>query len=220
MKLAVYSDLHLEFKNPFKIPKNLDADVLILAGDIIVFNDDGFGMLKEFLEEWKKPVLFVAGNHEFYTKKCSIECSESFYNFSSKYINNLVWLKDTSIDIDGVSFFGGTMWTDFNNSDPIAIMNAKRIMNDFNYIKRNETFKLRPEDTVNYHTSFKKKLLKWFKTNKCSKKVVISHHAPCLNPQSKYKGSVLEPAFNSLDMIDIIKKIRTKHMVLWAYSRV
>jgi Icc-related predicted phosphoesterase len=45
--------------------------------------------------------------------------------------------------------------------------------------------------------------------------VVISHNAPVINPNSKYKGGPLTPAFNSLDMVEIIE---THQPTLWVYG--
>ena len=39
MKIITYSDLHLEFGTDFRPPQDSDADVMILAGDIITFKD-------------------------------------------------------------------------------------------------------------------------------------------------------------------------------------
>ena len=61
VRLHVLSDLHLEHA-PFAIPE-VDADVLVLAGDIA---PGGAGI------EWMRrhadgrPIVYVAGNHEFY----------------------------------------------------------------------------------------------------------------------------------------------------------
>ena len=61
MRIRVLSDLHLEFKD-WKPPK-ADADVVVLAGDIHV----GVKGI-----EWARrsfpsiPIVYVAGNHEFY----------------------------------------------------------------------------------------------------------------------------------------------------------
>ena len=65
MKIASYSDLHLEFKHDWNLPTTLDADIILLAGEIILFND--FIPLKRLMKNWEKPVLFVPGNHEYYT---------------------------------------------------------------------------------------------------------------------------------------------------------
>jgi predicted phosphodiesterase len=39
MKIISYSDLHLEFGQNFQPPSDSDADVMILAGDIITFRN-------------------------------------------------------------------------------------------------------------------------------------------------------------------------------------
>ncbi len=76
MKIISYSDLHLEFDTDFKPPADSDADVMILAGDIITFGD--YKPLTRFLSDWKKPVLFVAGNHEYYTNTAMSKESQRF----------------------------------------------------------------------------------------------------------------------------------------------
>ena len=76
MKIITYSDLHLEFGSNFKPPKNSDADLMILAGDIITFKN--FKPLSDFLSDWKKPVLFIAGNHEYY----------NFYKYNLNLLKN------------------------------------------------------------------------------------------------------------------------------------
>ena len=46
-------------------------------------------------------------------------------------------------------------------------------------------------------------------------RVVISHHAPAVNPNTKYGNSELMPAFNSLDMLLIIEKYQPN---IWVYG--
>ncbi len=62
MKIRIYSDLHLEF-HPFE-PPALDGniDVVILAGDI----DKKARGIKWANDKFLCPVVYVAGNHEFY----------------------------------------------------------------------------------------------------------------------------------------------------------
>ena len=45
--------------------------------------------------------------------------------------------------------------------------------------------------------------------------MVISHHAPIKNPNTKYGDSKLQAAFNSLDMVEIIEKYQPN---LWIYG--
>jgi len=213
MKIITYSDLHLEFGTDFKPPKNSDADLMILAGDIITFRN--FKPLSDFLSDWKKPVLFVAGNHEYYTQKPMNEGEDDFQNFISKNHQNLTWLNNSDFVLGDVHFFGGTMWTDFDGSNQDAMRNALGAMNDFRQIVNKNGQFLLPQDTVKMHAEFKEKLVKWLEKNQGKKRVVISHHAPVKNPNTKYGNSILQHAFNSLDMVEIIKKYQPD---LWIYG--
>ena len=40
---------------------------MILAGDIVTLRD--YAPLDQILRKWKKPVLYVTGNHEYYTRR-------------------------------------------------------------------------------------------------------------------------------------------------------
>lgn len=213
MKLAIYSDLHLEFGNPFK--PDAEADLMILSGDIIVFDPRGFEALREFLKDWTKPVLMIAGNHEYYTKRPMSQCDQEFIDYCAKNIPNLTYLQDHAFELDGVHFFGGTMWTDFNKSHVPSMKNAERSMNDYYQIRTNPVMYLQAQDTVEMHDRYKKKLVKWLEKNKGNKRVVISHHAPCLNPNSEYGKGGMKPAYNSLDMVEIIEKYQPE---LWCYG--
>ena len=65
MKIQLASDLHLEFLEKFPgariIEPALGADLLVLAGDI----HNGTKAIEHFVD-WPVPVIYLAGNHEFY----------------------------------------------------------------------------------------------------------------------------------------------------------
>jgi len=186
---------------------------MILAGDIITFKN--FKPLSDFLSDWKKPVLFIAGNHEYYTRKPMSECEDEFQNFISTNYPNVTWLNNSTFVLDDFHFFGGTMWTDFDESNQEAMRNALGAMNDFRQIlTKNDQFLL-PQDTVKMHNIFKEKLINWLEKYEGKKRVVISHHAPIKNPNTKYGDSKLQAAFNSLDMVEIIEKYQPN---LWIYG--
>lgn len=211
MKIALYSDLHLEFGTDFK--PETDADVMILAGDIITFKD--FKPLGKFLEGWTKPVLYLAGNHEYYTTEPIEEGRLKLQVFLNEYnFPNIKFLDNEAITIQGINFFGGTMWTDYRNYDPIAMSIAHNSMNDYRLI-RNGDRKLLPSDTIEFHELYKQKLIEWFETTLEGKRIVLTHHAPCTNPNDFHKRSNLQPAYNSLDMIPIIMKYKP---ALWCYG--
>lgn len=205
MQITLYSDLHLEFGVDFK---PIDTDVLILAGDICTFKN--FKPLGRLLEDFKKPVLYIAGNHEYYTKEPMELGRKKLKAFLSDY-PNVTFLENESITIGDVNFFGGTMWTEFK--DPLARQKAYRCMNDYRLIKHGNKL-LVPEDTTEFHKEYVKKLIEWLETTE-GKKVVISHHAPVSNPNSEHYDSELQPAYVSLDMIPIILKYKPN---LWVWG--
>jgi len=211
MKIITYSDLHLEFGTDFKPAK--DADLMILAGDVCILNN--FDPLDTFLQEWGKPVLYVTGNHEYYTRQPMHECEKKFKAWLTKEHPYVTILSDESISIDNVNFFGGTMWTNFSNGSLKDMDFARHNMNDFRLIRTDNNNLLKPVDTIDFHNSFVEKLIKWFEKPLDGSRIVITHHAPVINPNSEYIGSSLSPAFNSLDMLDIIEKYQPD---LWVYG--
>ncbi len=124
-------------------------------------------------------------------------------------------LLDEEVSIGGVNFFGGTMWTDFNGGDLRAMETARSQMNDYRLIYNSDETIFTPADSIALHKNFASKLLKWFGKNLSGPRVVISHNAPVINPNSKFKGGPLAPAFNSLDMVEIIE---TRQPALWVYG--
>jgi hypothetical protein len=146
MKIAVCSDLHLEFgsltlKNPGGV------DVLILSGDILVERDldewnlaqveAGFALKRStmyhtFFQECAKEfpyVLYVAGNHEHYHG----DFKHTLSNLKSKfaYLENVHVLDRDVFKVDDFVFVGGTLWTDMNKEDPQTLYHIKSAMNDF-----------------------------------------------------------------------------------------
>lgn len=213
MRIISYSDLHLEFQSGWAIPTSIDADLMILAGDIITFKD--YSPLAKFLVNWSKPVLYIAGNHEYYTRTPWNEEKSMFKQWLTAYHPNVTLLCDEAIIIDGVHFFGGTMWTDFNGGDMQAMEIAAYQLNDFRMIKNPDFSPFEPSNTLQLHERFEKKLLKWLETDLLGPRVVISHHVPVIKPCTKFPNSPLTPAFNSLDMMDIINKYQP---ALWIYG--
>ena len=147
MKIAIASDVHLEFGD--LILKNEEnADVLILSGDICVAADfresDTYGIVEhgksqryyDFFSrcafEFPK-VLYVAGNHEHYHGDYA-ETFTILRNYLGR-IENLHILDKEHVTIDGVTFIGGTLWTDMNAQDPVTLAHIRGIMNDFRIIQ-------------------------------------------------------------------------------------
>jgi predicted phosphodiesterase len=213
LKIVTYSDLHLEFGSGWTLPAEADGDVMILAGDIITLTD--YGPLDQILQRWKKPVLYVTGNHEYYTRSSMSHEDDKFRAWLHGSHPHVTLLLDEAVSIDGVNFFGGTMWTDFDGADQLAMDAARTQMNDFRLIQNPDQTLFRPADAVALHETFVTKLFSWFDQDLSGPRVVISHCAPVINPNTKFKGSPLRPAFNSLDMEKVIED---RQPDLWVYG--
>ncbi len=147
MRIRVFSDIHLEF-GPFDPPR-MDADVVILAGDLW-YRDKGIRWAAQHFRPER--TICLAGNHEFYKDEihevldaCRTAAWETGVHF----------LENETVVIDGVRFIGSALWADFrlNGQDRMldALKAAWRYMNDFRLIKVKEDGKSRriiPADVV------------------------------------------------------------------------
>ena len=213
MRIITYSDLHLEFGSGWMLPPDANGDVMILGGDIVTLRD--YEPLDQILRKWKKPVLYVTGNHEYYTRRPMNEEDNRFMAWLEDRHPHVILLLDDEVSIGCVNFFGGTMWTDFNGGDLRAMEIARSQMNDFRLIYNQDQTPFRPADAAVLHKKFVAKLLAWFDEDLTGPRVVISHNAPVINPRTKFRGSPLWPAFNSLDMVKVIED---RQPALWVYG--
>ena len=150
MKISVCSDLHLEFGD-LDFDNTDGADVLVLSGDILVAKKlkqhDPHGIMEgthsqrlhEFMQrcsERFKHVVYVVGNHEHYDGDFTYTVDIIKDHLS--YLKNIHILERETIEIDGVTFIGSTLWTDMNKSDSLTLFHMRRSMNDFVCISNSE----------------------------------------------------------------------------------
>lgn len=137
MRIHYVSDVHLEFgkwKRNWRMP---DVDVHVLAGDIGV----GLQGIDWALQAFKKPVVMVFGNHEYYGQRMM---SELWVKARAKVAGTHVHLlENDSVVIDGVRFLGCSLWTDFLLFGPenqqAMMQYAARAMTDFRVIRTGRT---------------------------------------------------------------------------------
>jgi Icc-related predicted phosphoesterase len=191
MKIAVCSDIHLEF-GTISLENTEGADVLILGGDICVAKDilnrDDYGIFDRFSRsntihtffqeccERFPNVIYIMGNHEHYHGDYNDTITILRNRFG--YLVNLHILDKQMVQLGDVSFIGGTLWTDMNNEDPITLLHMKGMMNDFRCVMNGGNRRFLPEDTVIDH----KEMLEYIRImteGKFDQKfVVVGHHAP------------------------------------------
>jgi hypothetical protein len=73
------------------------------------------------------------GNHEHYHGDFKYT-PITIHATTCKY-DNIHFLDNEAIELDGVTFVGGTMWTDMNKEDPDTLFFIRRRMNDFSGVK-------------------------------------------------------------------------------------
>lgn len=192
MRIAIYDDLHIETDGAQNFVL-ADADVCVLAGDICVADAlqehktdaDSRGhkkAVKRFFDRVsaKYPhILYVMGNHEHY--RGVFEKTEVILRDYLKQWDNITLLEKECTVIEGVLFFGATLWTSVNNNNPITAMILKEYLNDFDVIKRQGGMKWTPEMSYLEHLKTLDALEEAIQmANKYNyeKMVVISHHCP------------------------------------------
>jgi predicted phosphodiesterase len=144
MKIAVCSDIHLEF-GTISLDNTEGARVLVLSGDICVAKDvmdrDVYGIFDRFdrnstvhtfFQECcaRFPhVVYVVGNHEHYHG--DFVSTIATLRDRLGYLRNLHILDREIFIVDDVTFIGGTLWTDMNKEDPLTLHHMTSMMNDF-----------------------------------------------------------------------------------------
>lgn len=201
-RIHLLSDLHLKF-SAFD-PPEVDADILVLCGDI-GNGLQGVKWAKKLAPRYKYGVAFVAGNHDLYKTKypSHIQALRDEAEVGSKvYVLENEEL--TFLGRKDIRILAATMWTDFclyGIHDEIhAAFVAGRNMNDYSQIKKDDGSKLTPLDTYTIH----KESLEWLKSKLAEpfdgKTIVITHHAPsirCIDPRFTGRNDALSPAFAS-----------------------
>lgn len=242
MRLAIASDLHLEFAE-LSLKNTTAADVLILAGDILVANDlydhkkididypvETLSLLgsrqlnaykfRKFISEVSsefKHVIVIAGNHEFYNGRW-VAAIDTLREEYGKY-SNIYFLENDSKSIEDVTFVGATLWTDMNKGDPITLHAISNIMNDFSLI-RNDSLgftKLRPAHVLSRFRQSIDYFNEIVSEKKDSKVVIISHMAPSsLSIHEMYKGDYVGNGAYYSDLSEFI--LDNDNIKLWCHG--
>ena len=186
MKIKLLSDLHLEGrfgyeKKTHEWSEYKGEDVLVLAGDIAVGADKVVQAIDYFLAQGFPEIVYVMGNHESYHHKYL-----SVYNELRRVLEPMqkVHFLDATqiVKIQDVSFFGGTLWTNFGD-DPIAESAASRGINDFRVIDGWNTLAAKTE----YERQVQ--FIKTAQRQTEGKKVIVTHFLPAFElVAARYKS--------------------------------
>lgn len=193
MKAQIISDTHLEFEM-----REFDfsgCDLLILAGDIDL-GQEGFTWISGKVKNI--PVIYVLGNHEYYRHSYP-----KLLNSVKKTAQgtNIHVLDNESICIEGITFHGSTLWTDFDllGNQETAEYEGQHSMNDYHLIRLDPSYSiLRPADTHKMHNESMIWLHKSLSESRSETNVVITHHAPSIKSvPEKDRNDLISASFAS-----------------------
>ncbi len=188
-KVLLWSDLHFEFWEKRQSltdildKEKVEADVLILAGDIVPWTDPGrmVRIYNWFAERWPT-VIAIRGNHELYGT--SPETALQMYEFIRPALlpNVMIVPEQEVIETDGARFVCGTMW--YQKTKYISGLKRQNggviPWNDFRYIKGAEHY------VFDQNAAFNKFLVDELRKDD----ILVTHMLPspqCVQP--KYKGN-------------------------------
>lgn len=165
--IQYFSDIHLEF-GPLDLP-HTDADVIVAAGDI------GVGLEGlDWLRTAGKPVVYIAGNHEYY---CG-DMSDVRSRLASAAAGTSVHFLDHGVAVlAGMRFLGTTLWTDFHNGNDQLMELARSHINDYLQIRNGDGL-LTPADTTHANHEARRWLDEQLAQPFDGPTVVVTHHAP------------------------------------------
>ena len=212
MRLYVLSDLHLE-RAAFT-PRDVDADVIVLAGDI-ASGTRGVRWARRWAGE--RPVLYVAGNHEFYGHELPGLIGELRRATAQSSVRVL---ENDEVTLGGVRFLGCTLWSDFDFDGPerrgAAMDLCERMVNDYEHITFGPGRRtLAPRDTRMRHVASRRWLAARLAQPHRGPTVIITHHAPVIRTRPP------EPALRALagafasDVTDLMDGDR---VALWIFG--
>jgi Icc-related predicted phosphoesterase len=204
VKIWTISDLHLEVEALAEPLEIQDADVCVLAGDLIRPMAEGVHWLAQHIAPWM-PVVYVPGNHEYYRSSIR-EGNEDGLAAARKLGVHL--LIDDLVVIEGVRFIGSTLWTDYEvmGNKPLAMLHARDAMTDTKAIAlQNKPWqRFLPEDALRIHYNSRAFLKSAMRIPFDGPTVVVTHHCPHpLSIAEKWSRDLLTSAFAS-DLTDVI----------------
>jgi predicted phosphodiesterase len=226
MKLWVMSDLHVDIAD-YVPPTSVEADLVLLAGDIA----EGEAAMRWARAAFgSRPVLFVAGNHEYY----GYRVAQMDTVFAATNDKNWIFLQEREFIQDDVRFLGCTLWTDFqlfgSLQQETAKLAARRVMADFRAIladddsgdvnladswpgrSGNKWFTVEQSIALHYqHRAWlEAKLAEPFP----GKTVVITHHAPARpSLHAQYANDLVSAGF-----INDLSHLMAGRVDLWLHG--
>ncbi|WP_342739365.1 metallophosphoesterase [Bradyrhizobium sp. B117] len=222
MKLFIASDLHGEaWSHDYTVPEGLDFDVAVFAGDV----HNAYRAVSWISNQralWGKPILFVAGNHEYYGSV--LQDAAAVIRDAARRTNVTFLDADAVPVIGGVRFLGCTMWTDyrFDAESQAHGLHAGKWINDHKMIRTSGGAEFpaafTPLEALKRHTTERRWLTERLAEEHDGPTVVVTHHAP--HPRSLHERYADDGAINASFISDLSDLIEEHQPSLWIHGHV
>lgn len=239
-RVLAFSDLHLEFGryacDPYSAGDHMipEADIAVVAGDIAAPVVKAVAYLQRTVAR-HMPVIYVAGNHEFYSHTLEEEFDRAREHLAVRRddCNEIHLLEDETAIVAGIRFIGATLWTDYELyvGDRVgkerdieiatAMDAARRMIRDHQRVTTQPAGEpltgFAPRHARSRHQRSRAYIESVLSQPFEGPTVVVTHHAP--HPDSveeRFKKSVVSPAFAS----DLSALIAEHEPELWVHGHV
>jgi len=189
------------------------SDVVIAAGDIGLVSN--LPLLKKYFDDLRKTtdhIIYVLGNHEFYNYDYPAVIDEAADFAKEEGIHFLEESIGTdNLVLDGVTFWGSTLWTDLKGGDRDVMRRVGYGMNDFRIITnstKGDGFPFTAHDSILINERTREKI-NW------DADVVITHHHPLLRLHKNFPMSDITYGFCNTGLED---KIRDSDVKLFVFG--
>ena len=203
MKIHLISDTHLEGGQTAR--PEVEGDVCVLAGDIGVARKPD--QIRQFIEEIKTKfdhVIMVLGNHEFYHSSYdgTLKAMKEVADDTGAHLLDVEYDTDNLI-LDGVFFWGSTLWTDLKENDWFVRQKVSRGLNDFHvvegfHIQKYLDLHLKTVERINWDAD-----------------IIITHHMPIMRKHTKFPIEDITHGFNCTTLE---RRIETCGVKYWLYG--
>lgn len=215
MKIQYASDLHLEFRENWRIlrqekPMDVRGDILVLAGDIGYLGDDNYRThpFWDWASENYSQVIVALGNHEFY----------KFYNLSTMHDGlvgeirpNIHYYYNKVIRIEDVDLIVSTLWAHIDLEDAYL---TERGVSDFHRIMYGEDI-LTFSEFNNEHQRCIDFIKRSVADSNAKYKIVVTHHVPSFQLMSpEFISSRINGAFT----VELADYIEQSNIDYWIYG--
>jgi predicted phosphodiesterase len=212
MRIALLSDVHLSV-NAIPFPQ-VEADIVVLAGDIA-----RPAAAIEWARSCPAPIVYVAGNHEFYGSDL-VSTYEHLNRLT--YGTRIHVLERSEYVHEGVRFLGCTLWSDYRLFDKPedraqGIEMATKLIRDFSHIKVSPDFPdpFTPAISQLVFLQTVAWLEECFSRDSHLPTVVVSHFAPT---RSSISPAFANSPINSSFVSDLEARIKVWQPALWLHG--